>query len=138
MAAAAPCENPVCSSKKDAFRAMLRGPPGGGAAAEPTAAAPPCPADREELGRHTWTLVRLFRPHLHPGPSLVCPLPYHRRAACGTTQMHTMAAYFPEKPTDVQREAASSFIRALGALYPCSHCAEDFRVALDESPPRCG
>lgn len=55
-----------------------------------------------------------------------------------TTQMHTMAAYFPDKPTGVQREAVTSFIRALGALYPCSHCAEDFRVALDERPPRCG
>ena len=50
--------------------------------------------------------------------------------------MHTLAAYFPEKPTTSEREAATSFLHVLGGLYPCSHCAEDFRTSLDESPPR--
>ncbi len=30
------------------------------------------------------------------------------------------------------------FIRALGNLFPCSHCAEDLRAGIDESPPRAG
>eukprot|EP00964_Phaeocystis_antarctica_P138448 scaffold103121_cov65-Phaeocystis_antarctica.AAC.6 len=51
--------------------------------------------------------------------------------------MHTLAAYFPERPTTAEREAATSFLHVLGGLYPCGHCAEDFRTSLDESPPRC-
>ena len=97
---ATPCAEPVCSSKKDSLLAMLK-------SASPAPAAAPCPADREELGRQTWTLL------------------------------HTLAAHFPEAPSAADREAASTFLRTLGALYPCSHCAEDFRDGLAESPPRC-
>ena len=52
-------------------------------------------------------------------------------------QLHTMAAYFPDQPTAEQSSAALSFINALGMLYPCSHCAADFREGMQEQPPRC-
>lgn len=75
-------------------------------AAPAAPAAPPCPPDRDELGRHSWTLL------------------------------HSLAAYFPATPSAAQTAAALSFIRTIGDLYPCRHCAEDFRAGLEESPPR--
>ena len=50
-----PCKETICSTKKDALKSMLAAQsskPG------PSTPAAPCPPDREELGRHTWTLVR--------------------------------------------------------------------------------
>jgi FAD-linked sulfhydryl oxidase len=38
-----------------------------------------------------------------------------------------MAAYYPTKPDALHRVQARRFFDALGTLYPCSHCAEDFR-----------
>jgi FAD-linked sulfhydryl oxidase len=90
----------VCSSKSDAMKKMFAKAPKG------EKAAAPCPPDREELGRHSWTLL------------------------------HTLAAYFPVTPTAGQSEAALGFIRAIGLLYPCRHCAEDFQLGLEENPPR--
>mmetsp|Transcript_19327 Transcript_19327/g.49414 ORF Transcript_19327/g.49414 Transcript_19327/m.49414 type:complete len:104 (-) Transcript_19327:187-498(-) len=49
-----------------------------------------------------------------------------------------MAAYFPDKPTTEQSNLVSGFVRALGMMYPCSHCAADFREGMEESPPRVG
>eukprot|EP00964_Phaeocystis_antarctica_P138447 scaffold103121_cov65-Phaeocystis_antarctica.AAC.5 len=57
-----PCKETICSTKKDALKSMLAAQsskPG------PSTPAAPCPPDREELGRHTWTLVRAPLP-LHP------------------------------------------------------------------------
>ena len=123
MATATNCDEPICKSKSDAMRKMFGHAAGKGAGAAgrssashpttavdgaPAAAAAPCPPDRDELGRHSWTLL------------------------------HTLAAYFPNAPSAAQSDAARSFIRTIGDLYPCRHCAEDFRVHLEESPPRVG
>ena len=47
-----------------------------------------CPADREELGRQSWTLL------------------------------HTMAAYYPKKPSSSQKTMAGQFLHSLSHLYP--------------------
>ncbi len=99
---APPCEEAACASKSDAMKKMFARAP----KATQDAAAAACPPDREELGRHSWTLL------------------------------HTLAAYFPSTPTAAQSEAALGFIRAIGLLYPCRHCAEDFERGLREHPPR--
>lgn len=65
-----------------------------------------CPLDKNELGRYTWSLL------------------------------HTMAAYYPELPTEEQQNAALQFISSLALLYPCPHCAADFREAIKLNPPR--
>jgi FAD-linked sulfhydryl oxidase len=51
-----------------------------------------CPADVETLGRHTWTLL------------------------------HTMAAYYPEKPESKQKESMKSFFDSFAQQYPCWFC----------------
>lgn len=103
-----PCPDAACASKSDAMRKMFErtGKPAPKPKI-PTTAIAPCPPDREELGRHSWTLL------------------------------HTMAAYFPEVPSAAESAAALGFMQALGMLYPCRHCAADFQDSLEESPPRC-
>ena len=65
-----------------------------------------CPPDREELGTATWKLI------------------------------HSIAANFPDDPTDRDKLEASQFIKSLAYLYPCHICAADFREAVSKSPPK--
>ncbi|KAH7702737.1 Protein F56C11.3 [Aphelenchoides avenae] len=65
-----------------------------------------CPVDKDELGRSTWNLL------------------------------HTMAAYYPDKPTPVEKDDMKSTLTSLSKTYPCPHCAEDFRKDIKEHPPR--
>ncbi|GFT69549.1 FAD-linked sulfhydryl oxidase ALR [Nephila pilipes] len=64
-----------------------------------------CPLDREELGRSTWSFL------------------------------HTMAAYFPEKPSKDQQNDMKNFIGLFSKFYPCKECAEDFREEISTDPP---
>ncbi|KAG8188928.1 hypothetical protein JTE90_014980 [Oedothorax gibbosus] len=67
-----------------------------------------CPPDREELGR------------------------------CGWSLLHTVAAYFPERPADGQKRDADAFVRLFARLYPCRECAQDFREDIASRPPTTG
>jgi FAD-linked sulfhydryl oxidase len=62
--------------------------------------------DKEELGVGTWKLL------------------------------HTMAAYYPDDPSALHRVQARRFFDALGLLYPCDHCAADFREDMGKTPPK--
>ncbi|RHY17629.1 hypothetical protein DYB25_000824 [Aphanomyces astaci] len=110
MAADPNCADPVCHSKTDMFWTGVLGKKKvkkeTNAAANTSAAPVECPLDREELGRATWGLL------------------------------HTMAAYFPEKPSDAMKAHATSFVQALADLYPCKHCAVDFQESIVAIPPR--
>ncbi|KAF2347294.1 ERV/ALR sulfhydryl oxidase domain [Trinorchestia longiramus] len=64
-----------------------------------------CPADVLSLGRGSWRLL------------------------------HTMAAHYPEAPTQQQQHDMSSFIALFAKLYPCPPCAQDFREWLTKHPP---
>ncbi|QDZ20214.1 sulfhydryl oxidase [Chloropicon primus] len=65
-----------------------------------------CPLDREELGARTWGLL------------------------------HTVAAYYPARPTPRDAERAGDLVRGLAHLYPCAHCREDFAREVEAKPPR--
>ena len=67
-----------------------------------------CPADVEQLGRSTWTML------------------------------HTMTANYPTRPTRSEQEQTRSFISIFSHMYPCGHCAEDFRswMKQDGNAPR--
>jgi FAD-linked sulfhydryl oxidase len=65
-----------------------------------------CPPDSQELGRATWTFL------------------------------HTMSAYYPEKPNEQQQSSMRSFIKALSNFYPCGYCAEHLREHLKENEPQ--
>jgi FAD-linked sulfhydryl oxidase len=64
-----------------------------------------CPPDVEQLGRATWTFL------------------------------HTTAAYYPERPTPLQRAHMLGLLHALPELYPCSHCATDLAHSMRDHPP---
>uniref|UniRef100_A0A183VGY5 Sulfhydryl oxidase n=1 Tax=Toxocara canis TaxID=6265 RepID=A0A183VGY5_TOXCA len=65
-----------------------------------------CPLDTEQLGKSTWNFL------------------------------HTMAAYFPEEPSEEDRNNAVTMMKLLGKLYPCAPCAEGLRRDLASHPPR--
>ncbi|KAB8345839.1 hypothetical protein FH972_022894 [Carpinus fangiana] len=65
-----------------------------------------CPVDVERLGRSTWTML------------------------------HTMAANYPTRPSAAHQQQTRSFLGLFGSLYPCSHCADDFRDWMDRNTPR--
>jgi hypothetical protein len=51
-------------------------------------------------------------------------------------QMHTLAAHYPTAPSTYEQAHARNFFRALAALYPCTHCREDFHASVAAQPPR--
>jgi Erv1 / Alr family len=64
-----------------------------------------CPLDKEELGRSTWNLI------------------------------HTVAAYYPDSPSEEDKGNARNFILALSHLYPCEVCRSDFKESVANFPP---
>ncbi|KAI8834808.1 augmenter of liver regeneration [Chytriomyces cf. hyalinus JEL632] len=77
------------------------------ATAAPAAAYPmPCPPDSRQLGRHTWTFL------------------------------HTMAAYYPDSPTESEQKNASTFMKSFSKLYPCSYCADHLQKEIKKNPPK--
>ena len=65
----------------------------------------PCPPDKSELGRSSWTLL------------------------------HTMAAYYPAEPTESQQSSMNAFITGLSQFYPCSYCADHMKQEMEIEPP---
>lgn len=65
-----------------------------------------CPPDVEVLGRSSWTLL------------------------------HSMAAKYPEAPTQEQQRDMTQFIGLFAKLYPCWFCAKDFQKFIAEEKPK--
>ena len=56
-----------------------------------------CPVARDALGYYSWNLL------------------------------HTMAAYYPEKPSDSQKGMMKQFITSFAEFYPCKTCSSHFK-----------
>ncbi|KAF3059012.1 FAD-linked sulfhydryl oxidase ALR [Trichoderma lentiforme] len=65
-----------------------------------------CPPDVETLGRSTWTLL------------------------------HSIAASYPELPSQGQKSDLLSFVGLFSKLYPCWVCAEDFQGYMARQKPQ--
>eukprot|EP01102_Stenamoeba_stenopodia_P004488 TRINITY_DN14784_c0_g1_i1.p1 TRINITY_DN14784_c0_g1~~TRINITY_DN14784_c0_g1_i1.p1 ORF type:complete len:200 (-),score=33.92 TRINITY_DN14784_c0_g1_i1:16-615(-) len=64
------------------------------------------PPSLGDLGRSTWTLI------------------------------HTVAAAYPTKPEEAEKQTATLFFQTLSKVYPCNFCALDFREYLKSNPPQ--
>jgi FAD-linked sulfhydryl oxidase len=121
----------ACTSTRDLFAAFGRqmqatgaslgagaGPsPGAAPAADSGGGVPPFwftedempePPDVVDIGRATWTLL------------------------------HTMAAYYPERPTPAQQASMAGFVAALSDHYPCHECRAHLQSDLERHPPALG
>ena len=109
------CQVPACSDKLDMFRKATK------AISKPKQTSADkdksniigipqgyegCPLDRSELGKSSWDLL------------------------------HTIAANYPDQPSEEQQRQMTAFIEGLAAFYPCIHCAKDFQANVALSPPR--
>jgi len=65
-----------------------------------------CPPDVKQLGRATWTFL------------------------------HTMAAYYPDHPSNQEQRLMRSFLSSFSRFYPCGHCAEHLQEEIKKWPPR--
>eukprot|EP00758_Cryptobia_borreli_P003769 Tbor_TRINITY_DN3974_c0_g1::TRINITY_DN3974_c0_g1_i1::g.850::m.850/K17783/ERV1, GFER, ALR; mitochondrial FAD-linked sulfhydryl oxidase len=53
----------------------------------------------------------------------------------GWNILHTAAAAYPNKPSDVQKKGMLMFIEGWSQVYACSHCAYHMRQELKKRPP---
>ncbi|PZC78284.1 FAD-linked sulfhydryl oxidase ALR [Helicoverpa armigera] len=65
-----------------------------------------CPLDKDEIGTSTWAFL------------------------------HSMASYYPKKPTKKQSEDMARFFNIFAQFYPCEPCALDFQADIKQHPPR--
>jgi FAD-linked sulfhydryl oxidase len=63
-----------------------------------------CPPRTAELGRSSWKLL------------------------------HSMAAWYPDKPTTEQKTKITNFFQGLAEFYPCPWCADDFQDNIKKTP----
>eukprot|EP01041_Mallomonas_annulata_P006547 gene6547-13243_t len=106
------CVNPACKSKSEMLFAAMKKkshkpiPPATiPPALTPTGIFKGCPVDKDELGRSTWNLI------------------------------HTIAAHYPDEPSNDDKANAERFFRSLAMLYPCEYCAKDFQASIAITPP---
>lgn len=66
------------------------------------------PPDVEKLGRSSWTLL------------------------------HSIAATYPENPSNKHQSDLKQFLKLFGNFYPCWYCGEDFEKYMDKNEPATG
>jgi FAD-linked sulfhydryl oxidase len=63
-----------------------------------------CPPNSSQLGKASWTLL------------------------------HSMAAWYPDVPTEQDQQLMVGFFAALAQFYPCTWCAQDFAKNIQQYP----
>lgn len=93
----------------------------------PSPAAPSVPLTQQAASQHT---------HHHHNPyQSGCPVMREQLGVSTWNLIHTIAAHFPENPTETDQKNIQIFFQSLAHLYPCPHCAEDFQSSVLKNPP---
>eukprot|EP01125_Pyxidicula_operculata_P019416 TRINITY_DN7046_c0_g1_i2.p1 TRINITY_DN7046_c0_g1~~TRINITY_DN7046_c0_g1_i2.p1 ORF type:complete len:188 (+),score=36.25 TRINITY_DN7046_c0_g1_i2:2-565(+) len=53
----------------------------------------------------------------------------------GWTLLHTMAAYYPDRPSDQEKSNMRFFLDSFTKTFPCKYCANDFADIISDKPP---
>ncbi|CAH1398398.1 unnamed protein product [Nezara viridula] len=64
-----------------------------------------------------------------------CPLDTRQLGIATWSLLHSMAAYFPENPTEIEREEIACMFHIIAKYYPCNICAKDFQEDIKAMPP---
>mmetsp|Transcript_34462 Transcript_34462/g.89259 ORF Transcript_34462/g.89259 Transcript_34462/m.89259 type:complete len:143 (-) Transcript_34462:1992-2420(-) len=65
----------------------------------------PCPLNRDELGWAAWSYL------------------------------HSVAAFYPAKPSEEEKETMRGFMKGVAQFYPCKICRDDFVEEMEKDPP---
>lgn len=75
-------------------------------------------------------------PSSSPTSSLSCPPTKDVIGKSSWTLLHSMAAWYPERPTMDEKTKMGQLMEAISIFYPCTYCAQDFRENLKENPTK--
>lgn len=56
-----------------------------------------------------------------------CPLDTRELGIAAWSLLHSIAAYFPDNPTQIEREEIARLFEMIAKYYPCTICAKDFQ-----------
>ena len=73
--------------------------------------------------------------HVMPAKPIRCPPDYIELGRATWTFLHTMAAYYPEEPSQQEKKTMHTFLHTFAQVYPCKPCAQDFAKDLISFPP---
>ena len=65
---------------------------------------------------------------------LHCPPDYFELSRSTWTYLHTMAAYYPEEPTDGMKQHVTNLLTSFPYLYPCPQCKDHMISYIDKYP----
>lgn len=66
----------------------------------------------------------------------ICPLGKSEVGKSSWNLFHTMAAYYPDNPTEEDKQAMLGFINAIARFYPCTECRVELQKTVVDVPPR--
>lgn len=106
------------------------------------------PAPRAVVARPAQGRIAGSRPATAPRPRSAAPAaarataerserPPSKKAVgnAGWTLIHSIAANFPQQPSDQDKNNAKVFLKSIAKLYPCKRCRYHFDRYLTSSPP---
>ena len=101
------CERPACSDTVSAMKKLMTEMENSERSSKKkTKKKIQCPPNSATIGKGTWTLL------------------------------HSMAAWYPDSPSNNDQITIKNFMEGLAKFYPCTYCAEDFRMNVEKNPAR--
>jgi FAD-linked sulfhydryl oxidase len=66
----------------------------------------------------------------------VCPLNRAELGRASWAYLHTLAAFYPENPSEDYQREMKQFLYSYSKFYPCGYCADRTNEELIRNPPR--